>query len=176
MPLRTRRPSPCTVEFTYSDRPPLSPLQHRTYTLINLILRSLAIVVAGLGVLLKLEKVPDEVGWVRGLAPVWVWVLGAGVLWSLPPSLPQEESLLALRSLGLQTTSSRHPFPFFSSASRFIPISAIKDVIIHEAIIGLEVRYYLAVLVEGEDVLEVVFGGLVPRRGVLEEVWRGVRE
>ena len=36
-------------------------------------------------------------------------------------------------------------------------------------------RFYLAVIVEGEEEAVVVFPKLLPRREVLEEVWRGVR-
>lgn len=33
--------------------------------------------------------------------------------------------------------------------------------------------YYLGVVVEGEEGVVVVFGRLLPRRAVLERVWRG---
>lgn len=36
-------------------------------------------------------------------------------------------------------------------------------------------RFYLAIVVEGESDVVVVFPGLLPRRRVLEEVWRGCR-
>jgi len=37
------------------------------------------------------------------------------------------------------------------------------------------VCYYLVVIVEGEQEAVVVFGRVLPRRDVLEEVWRGAR-
>jgi len=37
------------------------------------------------------------------------------------------------------------------------------------------VRYYLGVVVEGEEKLVVVFPKLCPGRGTLERVWRGGR-
>lgn len=40
---------------------------------------------------------------------------------------------------------------------------------------GLEVRYVLVVVVEGEAELVVVFERLLPGRKVLEKVWRGGR-
>ena len=67
-----------------------------------------------------------------------------------------EESLLILRTLGIQTTtlSSSYLMP---SDTRFIPTSQIRDIFIHEAFRGFEVRYYLAVIVEGEGEVVVVF-------------------
>jgi phosphatidylinositol glycan class H protein len=60
-------------------------------------------------------------------------------------------------------------------SSRFIPTSAIQDVFIHEAFRGFEVRFYLAIVVRGEEDVVVVFPSLLPRRAILEEVWRGTR-
>ena len=69
---------------------------------------------------------------------------------------PTEESFLILRTLGIQTTtlSSSYLLP---SNTRFIPTSQIRDILIHEAFRGFEVRYYLAVVVEGEGEVVVVF-------------------
>lgn len=36
-------------------------------------------------------------------------------------------------------------------------------------------RYYLVVVVEGEESVVVVFPRLLPRRGIVERVWRGAR-
>lgn len=87
---------------------------------------------------------------------------------------PREESLLLLRSLGLQTSTSS-PYYFMTPTTRFIPTSQIRDILIHEAFRGFEVRYYLSVIVEGEKEAVVVFGRVLPGRQVLEEVWRGAR-
>jgi phosphatidylinositol glycan class H protein len=67
-----------------------------------------------------------------------------------------EESLLTLRSLGIQTTT-LSPSYLVPSNTRFIPTSQIRDIFIHEAFKGFEVRYYLAVVVEGEGEVVVVF-------------------
>jgi len=85
-----------------------------------------------------------------------------------------EEQLLLLRSLGLQTSTSS-PYHLLAPTTRFIPTSQIRDILIHEAFRGFEVRYYLVVIVEGEQEAIVVFGKVLPRRDVLEEVWRGAR-
>lgn len=47
--------------------------------------------------------------------------------------------------------------------------------LINEAFRGFEVRYYLIVIVEGEEDVVVVFPKLLPGRKIVEEVWRGVR-
>ena len=109
--------------------------------------------------------------------------------------IPQTEHLLTLRGLGIQlsssTTTSSFPLSLLltlhqssaAASTRFIPTSQIRDIFIHEAFRGFEVRYYLGVVVEGggaerggggEDIV-VVFPGLLPGREVVEEVWRGAR-
>ena len=67
-----------------------------------------------------------------------------------------EESLLVIRSLGIQT-SSISPYYLLPATTRFIPTSQVRDIFIHEAFRGFEVRYYLAVVVEGEAEVVVVF-------------------
>ena len=71
-------------------------------------------------------------------------------------SVSLEESLLVVRSLGIQT-SSISPYYLFPPTTRFIPTSQIRDLFIHEAFKGFEVRYYLAVVVDGESEVVVVF-------------------
>ncbi|KAL1867442.1 hypothetical protein VTK73DRAFT_4180 [Phialemonium thermophilum] len=63
-----------------------------------------------------------------------------------------------------------------SEVTRFIPTEKIRDVLINEAFRGFEVRYYLVIVVEGEEDVVVVFPKLLPRRKIVETVWRGVRE
>ncbi|KAI1438957.1 GPI-GlcNAc transferase complex, PIG-H component-domain-containing protein [Xylaria sp. CBS 124048] len=100
-------------------------------------------------------------------------------LWALTRHFHTEESLLVLRGLGIQTRSSRGSsgwWPWPSSSTRFIPTEKIRDVLINEAFRGFGVRYYLAVVVEGEPDVVVVFPSLLPCAAVVERVWRGVRE
>ena len=99
-----------------------------------------------------------------------------------------------LRSLGVQTSTSAATY-LGTATTRFIPTPRIRDILIHEAFRGFEVRHYLAVVVEGEGELVVVFPvrmralgagllpryltallqKLLPRLAILEEVWRGAR-
>ena len=67
-----------------------------------------------------------------------------------------EESLLVLRTLGIQTRTLSASY-LLPSTVRFIPTSQIQDIFIHEAFRGFEVRYYLAVIIEGEGEIVVVF-------------------
>jgi phosphatidylinositol N-acetylglucosaminyltransferase subunit H len=67
-----------------------------------------------------------------------------------------EESLLVLQGLGIQTATSSSYF-FTSPTTTFIPTTQIQDIVIHEAFKGLEVRYYLAVVVHGQGHVVVVF-------------------
>ncbi|KAG9185417.1 hypothetical protein G6011_07961 [Alternaria panax] len=85
-----------------------------------------------------------------------------------------EESLIILRGLGVQTSTTSSTY-LQTPTTRFIPTTSIQDVFIHEAFKGFEVRFYLMIVVEGEEEVVVVFPRLLPRRGTLETVWRGVR-
>jgi len=89
-------------------------------------------------------------------------------------SLTTEESLTLLRGLGIQTSTTSSTY-LQSPSTRFIPATSIQDIFIYEAFKGFEVRFYLAIVVEGEEDVVVVFPALLPRRQVLEEVWRGAR-
>lgn len=80
-----------------------------------------------------------------------------------------------IRGLGIQTSSSS-PSYLSSPRTRFIPTAQVQDIFIHEAFKGFEVRFYLAVIVKGEEEAVVVFPRLLPGRRVLEEVWFGARE
>ena len=67
-----------------------------------------------------------------------------------------EESLLVIRGLGIQTSTSSNTY-LSKETTRFIPTTQIQDIVIHEAFKGFEVRFYLAVIVEGEKDVVVVF-------------------
>ncbi|ETS79121.1 hypothetical protein PFICI_08974 [Pestalotiopsis fici W106-1] len=112
---------------------------------------------------------------VAASTPTWALLPGCALaLYAAVRRLHTSESLLVLRGLGIQTSSSGHTV-LGGPATRFIPTEKIRDVLINEAFLGFEVRYYLAVVVEGEDEVVVVFPKLLPRRDVVERVWRAVR-
>lgn len=67
-----------------------------------------------------------------------------------------EESLLVLRTLGIQTSTTSSTY-LSTATTRFIPTSQIQDIFIHEAFKDFEVRYYLAIVVDDEDEVTVVF-------------------
>lgn len=103
----------------------------------------------------------------------------AAVAYVLALRVHTSESLLVLRGLGVQTTRSPSTYlvvPGASAATRFIPTEKIRDVLVNEAFLGFEVRYYLVVVVEGEADVVVVFPSLLPKREIVETVWRGARE
>lgn len=81
---------------------------------------------------------------------------------------------MIIRGLGVQTSTSS-PSYLSTPSTRFIPTSQLQDIFIHEAFIGFSVKFYLAVIVEGEEEAVVVFPKLLPRREILEEVWRSGR-
>lgn len=54
-------------------------------------------------------------------------------------------------------TSTSSPTYLSTASTRFIPSSMIQDIFIHEAFKGFEVRFYLTIVVEGEEEVVVVF-------------------
>ncbi|KAG5970107.1 hypothetical protein E4U58_000689 [Claviceps cyperi] len=115
------------------------------------------------------------------LPPVVLVALCLGACYALTRRVHCTESLLVLRGLGVQTSESPSwgmslGWGGGGATTRFIPTEKIRDIFVNEAFRGMEVRYYLVVVVEGEGELVVVFPGLLPRRGIVEDVWRGARE
>ncbi|KAF9956617.1 hypothetical protein BGZ72_002628 [Mortierella alpina] len=83
-----------------------------------------------------------------------------------------EETILVIRDVGVQVKT---VYLGGRSASRFIDRSKISDIIINEAITMMHIRVYLAIIVEGEDKMVVVFQHLLPRLNVLLQAYHGAR-
>ncbi|KIW02206.1 uncharacterized protein PV09_06362 [Verruconis gallopava] len=191
--LQIYRPTPATVLYTVSTRAPLTTVPARLLHYSTLAAR---IVVASLVVLaswLKWISVYPGFQWpglenelrdsrlgrsclnlVGRVPTVYLVPASLAVLWLCAWKGYREESLLVLRGLGIQTTSSSATF-LSTSSTRFIPTTSIQDIFIHEAFKGLEVRFYLAIVVEGEQDVVVVFPNLLPSLNIIEKVWRGAR-
>jgi phosphatidylinositol glycan class H protein len=175
--LTVKRPSPTTVLYKVSTRSPTEtfPVRLRR-TLIGLVR-----ILLGLSLLcLLITKSHDS------LSPRWkaradrlssflparlilIWTTSAArIPWTYlaPLSLVMfslilrkaytTESLLVIRGLGVQTTTSS-PTYLSTATTRFIPTNMIQDIFIHEAFKGFEVRFYLSILVENEHDVVVVF-------------------
>ncbi|KAK6346907.1 hypothetical protein TWF696_007008 [Orbilia brochopaga] len=189
--LRVRNPTPSTIEYTVTTRP---ELWSRRFTTI-LLLKALVLGVIGFVILLKQDYLetglqdslrnlvlsispdihPKYLDLLRGKLP-WLSLalLGSCGVWIASLRGYTEESLLILRGLGVQATTSSSSY-FVKASTRFIPTSTIQDIFIHEGFVGFEVRFYLAVVIHDENEVVVVFPKLLPRREILENVWRGSR-
>ncbi|KAF1813465.1 hypothetical protein P152DRAFT_320665 [Eremomyces bilateralis CBS 781.70] len=88
----------------------------------------------------------------------WMYLIPISIvgLWLAVRKGYVEESLLVLRGLGVQTTTSSSTY-LTTPTSRFIPTTAIQDIFLHEAFKGFEVRFYLSIVVEDEEDAVVVF-------------------
>lgn len=181
--LTIKRPTPTTVLYTVSTHAPTSTLAAHA----RVILVVLARIIAGIAVAVTLSleyRNASEIS--LGQIPTgqiqawleeailtspsgqfatliasninWIWrlLICAGVAWLIFRKGYREESLLVIRGLGVQTSSSS-PSYLWTSSTRFIPTNAIQDIFIHEAFIGFEVRFYLNIVVEGDDEVVVVF-------------------
>ncbi|KAG4441619.1 hypothetical protein IFR05_002903 [Cadophora sp. M221] len=205
--LRTRRPSPTTVEYTVSTSPTLT-LPLRLLILLTYILRLIVALTilqllysryllssyagdeeqyAIVPDLLSLEYISYQLRaltltrfgvlltLLAGRTPLIILLpISLSLLYLLSLRLHTTESLLVLRGLGIQTSSSSNTY-LSSSTTRFIPTEKIQDILVNEAFRGFEVRYYLVVVVEGEEEVVVVFPRMLPRRDIVERVWRGCR-
>ncbi|KAF9105614.1 hypothetical protein BGX27_009547 [Mortierella sp. AM989] len=83
-----------------------------------------------------------------------------------------EETILVIRDVGVQVKT---VFLGGRSSSRFIDRSKISDIIINEAITMMHIRVYMAIIVEGEDKMVVVFQHLLPRLKELLQAYHGAR-
>ncbi|OQD89932.1 hypothetical protein PENANT_c002G10334 [Penicillium antarcticum] len=161
--LKVRRPSPTTVSFTVSNAPQRSNSPAKILFGLQILLRAaLFFCVIGAAIARLRHTFFYEDGRVIAWPAVWSSPLGA------------KESLLVIRGFGIQTSTSSSTY-LSTAATRFIPTTQIQDIVIHEAFKGFEVRFYLAVIVEGETDALVVFPHMLPKRGILEQVWRGSR-
>ncbi|KAJ5174574.1 uncharacterized protein N7482_000451 [Penicillium canariense] len=211
--LTVQRPSPTTVSFTVSNTPRRSKSPAKILFGFQILLRAFlfcCVIVVGIARLRrqffaegKLIIIPWQDVWssplglhVCGLVDAYnpwvITVLCALVVYGVFRRSYTEESLLVIRGFGIQTSTSSSTY-LSTAATRFIPTTQIQDIVIHEAFKGFEVRFYLAVIVEGEPDVLVVFPvscpstsirsaltwiliqQLLPKREILEEVWRGSR-
>lgn len=191
--LTTKRPTETTVLYTVSTQSPSKTIISRLGTTISLSLR----ILAGLLILASLVLEYDQV-WNKqaelqdagnslvslvvhspfGQVAKYLFFTSLSGPWRLAIYLitfllifrrgHTEESLLVIRGLGVQTTTSS-PNYLWTNSTRFIPTSLIQDIFIYEAFKGFEVRYYLSIVVEGEEDVVVVF----PVRPVSSEARTG---
>ncbi|KAJ5924487.1 hypothetical protein N7466_008674 [Penicillium verhagenii] len=192
--LRVQRPSPTTVSFTVSNAPQRSNSPAKILFGFQILLRTIlffCVIIVGLARLRHFSfqadggSIPWPAMWASPLGshvcqlvdaynPWAMAVIGTLVVYGVFRRGYTEESLLVIRGFGIQTSTSSSTY-LSSAATRFIPTTQIQDIVIHEAFKGFEVRFYLAVIVEGEPDVLVVFPHLLPKREILEEVWRGSR-
>ncbi|APA09417.1 predicted protein [Sclerotinia sclerotiorum 1980 UF-70] len=188
--LHIRRPSPTTIEYTVSTHPPLTLHLRILLTLTHILRITLALAILLLlytyylsilpaPAILSSLTIPSSIQHplqtlTQNIPPLLLLPLTLLTLTLLTLRTHTTESLLILRHLGLQISSS--PKSYLSTTkTRFIPSQKIQDIYINEVFRNFEVRYVLVVVVEGEAELVVVFERLLPGRDVLERVWRGGR-
>jgi phosphatidylinositol glycan class H protein len=213
--LSITRPTPTTVSYTVSTRSESRTFTAQFTNTISILLRLAAGIVVLLALLHEHQALSDGTIYclpssVHSLLPALPVVatlppalrIGtyALVLWLVFRKGYASESLLVIRGLGVQTATAGSSF-LWGGSTRFIAASAVQDIFIHEAFRGFEVRFYLCIVVEGEEGVVVVFPvskistrcrwycilrnhswltsrtqqSTLPRREILEEVWRGAR-
>lgn len=172
--LSAKRPTASTVEYTVSTR--CEPKSFASYIcrLLLAIARVFGIIVVVLILSWQYEQLNNQpIRWLnrtvadlvsKALLPVELsginhlslLALCSTITWLVFRRGYVEESLLVVRGLGVQTSTSSSSY-LLTSSTRFISMTAIQDIFIHEAFIGFQVRYYLSIVVENEDKVVVVF-------------------
>ncbi|RKP35746.1 GPI-GlcNAc transferase complex, PIG-H component-domain-containing protein [Dimargaris cristalligena] len=147
--------SPDVIEFIVQTPGPwLNGLDYAFITLALLI---------GLGPLLQID-------WQSGYMLPWY---GVAFLWlrSLCTRIRQEK-LLVIRQVGFQLTSST----ILGTASvRFIDKIDINDIVINEAITMYQVKPYLALMLENDPSIVVIFRNILPSLLILKFVYQESR-
>ncbi|KAL8921404.1 MAG: hypothetical protein Q9208_005730 [Pyrenodesmia sp. 3 TL-2023] len=144
--LSIKAPSPTTIEYTVSTASPPEELPSYCLHYLTILIRIISGILILYALCEKLAMTPLAVGllsdWVRDVSWGRFAPLAAAALFLVTRRWHSEESLLVLRTLGIQTTtlSSSYLLP---ATTRFIPTSQIRDTFIHEAFRGFEVRFYL---------------------------------
>lgn len=194
--LQIRRPSPTTAEFTVTTLRPLPTTIHALLLVARVLLSLTALLLLHARFVVP-APLPHHL--LRRLAPLLrpetylrsalgraaaslaqrlplplLVPVSVALLWLMARRGYARESLLVMRGLGVQTSSAAGSY-LATTATRFIPTEKIQDILVNEAFRGFEVRYYLVVVVEGEEDLVVVFPELLPGLKIVEEVWRGAR-
>ena len=180
--LTTYSPSPTTISYTVSTRAPNAATRVKLFTITKHIIRVLLLTSVSIINLTKfrpyfqrrwskIHPSPPISEYLPGFlassvnqiaeANAWTSIALVSILITLICLRRDyaEENLLTLSNLGLQTTSTS-PW-FLPSATKystnFIPTTQIQDIVIHEAFQGLEVKFYLAIVVKGRGEVVVVF-------------------
>jgi len=84
----------------------------------------------------------------------------------------KEESLLIIQDFGVQLTTT---YMTGRQQHKFIDKAKIKSILINEGITMCKVIYYLAIQVEGQHKLSLVFEHVFPRLPLLLHIYRGTR-
>ena len=180
--LTTKRPTPTTVSYTVSTRSQRGTLTSQLTTLTLLILRLTAGLLVLYALLLEVHSLSTGTAYPLPRVLITTFLPSSSssssssrhqtdslpfpplvraaayalILWLVFRKGYTSESLLVIRGLGVQTATAGTSF-LWGGSTRFIAASAVQDIFIHEAFRGFEVRFYLCIVVEGEEGVVVVF-------------------
>lgn len=107
----------------------------------------------------------------------WGWgTVGAGACLGAAALLRpvKQESIMAIKGMGLQINSAGH-VKGLSDSCVFIPYHDILDILINEVFIGLQVLPVIQIVRKDCLVLELAFRSLTPPLRDLEVAWKGLR-
>lgn len=107
--------------------------------------------------------------WIPPVADVLLRMALLGIVKQLLPQPVVQESVVAMRGLGLQMRSLRANG---SQHCHFIDAHSLKAVIVNEGIQMCDVRYYLALVVSGRRNLVLLFDAARPRLPCIGRAYR----
>lgn len=111
----------------------------------------------------------SALAWVPLVADVLIRIAFLGLVKQLLPQPVVQESVVAMRGLGLQMRSLRANG---SQHCHFIDAHSLKAVIVNEGIQMCDVRYYLALVVSGRRNLVLLFDAARPRLPCIGRAYR----
>lgn len=86
----------------------------------------------------------------------------------------KQESVMAIRGMGLQINSTGH-IKGLSDSCVFIPYHDILDILINEVFIGLQVLPVMQIVRKDSLELDLAFKSLTPPLDDLQTAWKGLR-
>lgn len=115
--------------------------------------------------------------WPLDEQPYLLIALAVAVVALLAAQEPSDK-FMVMENMGVEILS-RSRWRFMNQSGRFIPLSDIIDIVIHEGFHGYgQVTYYMCVLRRGRDkvaaesTVMVIFPNFLPRKDILLQVWQ----
>jgi len=171
------------ITFTLNEK---TRKQHRRFQLVVLAIVAIVVLLVPLPILSRARASMASVSrdaalgwppaatvasWLPFAVDFGVRLLTLLLLAALYPQPVVQESLVAMRGLGVQLKSVRRNG---AASCQFLDANSLKSVVINEGIQMCDVRYYMALVVVGRKSLVLLFDNSRPRLPLLSKAYRQI--